>query len=77
MADSLIRQGYLQVVFVDPAREGYLKMISDAQDGKPGDLCTAVTQTQLEMMRVISIRQQVAQSAERLQESLRAASISL
>jgi Fic family protein len=57
MANYLIRQGYLPVVFVDLAREDYLKMISDAQDGKPKDLCTAVTQTQLEMMWEVSMRQ--------------------
>ena len=57
MADYLIRQGYLPVVFVDLAREDCLKMISDAQDGKPDDLGTAVTQTQLEMKWEISMRQ--------------------
>ncbi len=57
MADYLIRQGYLPVVFVDLAREDYLKMISDAQDGKPDDICTEVAQTQLEMMWEISMRQ--------------------
>jgi hypothetical protein len=57
MTDYLIRLGYLPVVFVDLAREDYLKMISDAQDGKPKDLCTAVTQTQLEMMWEVSMRQ--------------------
>jgi len=35
MADYLIRQGYLPVVFVDLVREDYIKMISDAEDGKP------------------------------------------
>ena len=50
MADYLIRQGYLLVVFVGLAREDYIKMISDAQDGKPYDLCAKVAQTQLEMM---------------------------
>ncbi|TAQ90839.1 hypothetical protein B7494_g835 [Chlorociboria aeruginascens] len=57
MADYLIRQGYLPVVFVNLAREDYLKMISDAQDGKPGDLCNTVTQTQLEMMWEMTMRQ--------------------
>lgn len=57
MADYLIRQGYLPVVFVNLAREDYLKMIADAQDGKPGDLCTIVTQTQLEMMWEMTMRQ--------------------
>jgi Fic family protein len=57
MADYLIRQGYLPVMFVDLPREDYLKMISDAQDGKPDDLCTTVAQTQLEMLWVISMRQ--------------------
>lgn len=57
LADYLIRQGYLPVVFVNLAREDYLKMISDAQDGKPDDLCTIVTQTQLEMMWEMTLRQ--------------------
>jgi Fic family protein len=56
MADYLIRQGYLPVVFVDLPREDYLKMISDAQDGKPDDLCATVAQTQLEMLGEISMR---------------------
>lgn len=56
MADYLIRQGYLPVVFINLAREEYIQMVSDAQDGKPDDLCASVAQTELEMMSVISMR---------------------
>ena len=56
LADSLIRQGYLPVVFIDLDRGDYIGMISDAQDGKPGDLCATVAQTQLEMLWTISLR---------------------
>lgn len=59
MADYLIRQGYLPVVFTDLVRNEYIQMISDAQDGKPGDLCSAVAQTQLDIMEVISSREEV------------------
>lgn len=57
MADYLIRQGYLPVVFVDLVRDDYIQMISEAQDGKPEDLCTAVTRTEFEMLWEISLRQ--------------------
>jgi Fic family protein len=56
LADYLIRQGYLPVVFVDLDREDYIKMISDAEDGKPDDLCSAVAQTQLEMLWEMCLR---------------------
>ncbi|KAL2075252.1 hypothetical protein VTL71DRAFT_195 [Oculimacula yallundae] len=56
MADYLIRQGYFPVVFVDLARDDYLKWISDAQDGKPDDLCANYAQKQLEMMEKMTLR---------------------
>jgi hypothetical protein len=56
MADYLIRQGYLPVVFRELEREYYLKMVSDAQDGKPDELCEAVALTQAEMLFAISPR---------------------
>jgi Fic family protein len=57
LADYLIRQGYLPIVFVDLAREDYLEMVACAGDGKPDELCAAVTLTQWEMMREIGVRE--------------------
>lgn len=56
MADYLIRQGFLPVVFQDLERLDYLNMISEAQDGKPEGLCSYVAQTALDMMFTISLR---------------------
>ena len=56
MADYLIRQGYLPVIFRELERENYIKMVSDAQDGKPDGLCEAVALTQAEMLFTISLR---------------------
>lgn len=56
MADYLIRQGFLPVVFQDLDRLDYLGMISEAQDGEPEGLCTYVAQTALDMMFTISLR---------------------
>jgi Fic family protein len=56
MADYLIRQGFLPVVFEDLDRLDYLGMISEAQDGEPEGLCTYVAQTALDMMFTISLR---------------------
>ncbi|KFZ18374.1 hypothetical protein V501_01254 [Pseudogymnoascus sp. VKM F-4519 (FW-2642)] len=56
MADYLIRQGFLPVVFQDLERMDYLGMISEAQDGEPEGLCTYVAQTALDMMFTISLR---------------------
>lgn len=56
MADYLIRQGYLPVVFRELEREHYIEMVSDAQDGIPDDLCEAVALTQAEMLFTISLR---------------------
>src|SRR2546421_9745624 len=54
MADYLIRQGDLPVVFRELEREHYIKMVSDAQDGEPDDLCEAVALTPTEMLVTIS-----------------------
>ena len=50
MADYMVRQGYMPVVFVNLDRNDYLKMVSSAQDGDPGELCEAVASTQVEML---------------------------
>jgi hypothetical protein len=57
MADFMVRQGYLPVVFRDMDRTDYLKMVSDAQDGKPEELCEAVAFTQWEMLFTVNLRQ--------------------
>ncbi|OBT64177.1 hypothetical protein VE03_06859 [Pseudogymnoascus sp. 23342-1-I1] len=56
MADYLIRQGFLPIVFQDLERLDYLGMISEAQDGEPEGLCSYVAQTTLDMMFTISLR---------------------
>lgn len=56
MADYLIRQGFLPVVFQDLERMDYLSMVSEAQDGEPEGLCSYVAQTALDMMFTISLR---------------------
>lgn len=42
MADYLIRQGFLPIVFQDLERLDYLSMISEAQEGEPEGLCSYV-----------------------------------
>lgn len=56
MADYLIRQGYLPIVFRDLSRSEYLKMVSDAQDGHVEPLCRAVVDTTNEMFFVMTTR---------------------
>lgn len=56
MSDYMTRQDYLPVVFKDLARGDYLKLVRGAQDGFPDDFCTAVVQTQLEILGSITSR---------------------
>jgi Fic family protein len=56
MADYMVRQGYMPVVFVNMDREDYLRMVSNAQDGDPEELCEEVAHTQAEMLFTISVR---------------------
>lgn len=56
MADYIVRQGYLPVVFVDMDRMDYLRMVKNAQGGDPNELCEAVAFTQAEMLFTISTR---------------------
>ena len=56
MADYMVRQGYLPVVFVDPDREDYYRMVSDAADGNPEELCEKVALTEAEMLFTIRLR---------------------
>ncbi|KAK1981669.1 fic/DOC family protein [Colletotrichum cereale] len=44
--DYLARQGYLPVVIPGLKREGYLRMIDDACEGKPGELVATVLEAQ-------------------------------
>jgi Fic family protein len=50
LADYLIRQGFLPVVFPYLDRMDYLKMVSDASDRQPEELCQSIVTTQLEML---------------------------
>ncbi|KAL9121672.1 MAG: hypothetical protein Q9187_001771 [Circinaria calcarea] len=56
MADYMVRQGYLPVVFVSIDRKDYYRMVSDAADGKPEELCEIVALTQAEMLFTIGLR---------------------
>jgi Fic family protein len=56
MADYMVRQGYMPVVFMNMDREDYFRMVSNAQDGEPEELCRDVAHTQAEMLFVISQR---------------------
>ena len=56
MADYMIRQGYMPVIYIDMDRKDYLRMVSNAQDGKPEELCESVVLTQAEMLFTISSR---------------------
>jgi len=55
MADYLVRQVYLPVVFLDLDRTEYIKPISDALDGNLEDLCTRVVDTLGEMLFTINL----------------------
>lgn len=52
----MIRQGYVPVVFENMDRKDYLRMVSNAQDGDPKELCGAVAFTQAEMLFTMSLR---------------------
>jgi Fic family protein len=56
MADYMVRQGYVPVVFENMDRKDYLRMVSNAQDGDPEELCGAVSLTQAEMLFTINLR---------------------
>jgi Fic family protein len=56
MADYMVRQGYVPVVFENMDQKDYLRMVSNAQDGDPEELCGAVAFTQAEMLFTISLR---------------------
>jgi Fic family protein len=51
LADHLIRNNLLPVVFQDLERRNYLQMLSDAQDHNPEELCELALSTQLDMLR--------------------------
>lgn len=48
MLDFMLRCGYLPTVFKDLERGEYLRMVSDASDGMPRNLCERVLEAQLE-----------------------------
>lgn len=57
MQDDMIRHGYIPVTFLDLAREDYVEMIKDAQDGDPGELVARALTTQLEAMFTFKMRE--------------------
>ncbi|KAK7416367.1 hypothetical protein QQZ08_012024 [Neonectria magnoliae] len=50
MHDYLLRHGYAPIVFQPLERQDYLRMIKDAQGGKPDEFIARVVTTQLEML---------------------------
>src|SRR5262249_1481206 len=57
MHDYMARQGYVPVVMQALERPDYLKMISDAQDGKPDESVNRVLTTQLEELVTFRTRE--------------------
>jgi len=57
MHDYMVRQGYVPVVFQAMERGDYLKMISDASDGKPDEFVGRVVSTQLEALQTFRMQQ--------------------
>lgn len=51
MHDYMVRQGYLPVVIRDLDRKDYLRMISNACNGKPREFITTVLETELKELR--------------------------
>ncbi|KAI5923023.1 fic/DOC family protein [Camillea tinctor] len=57
MQDYMMRQGYLPIVMLNFDRNDYLRMISDAWDGNPGEFVAAVLKTQLDELRTLYFRE--------------------
>lgn len=57
MHDYMARQGYLPVVILGLERDDYIRMISDSQDGDPGEFVRTVLRTQLEQLETFHTRQ--------------------
>lgn len=49
--DYMARQGYLPVIIQDLHRNDYLRMISNAMDGKPREFVTTIITTELDELR--------------------------
>ncbi|KAI9777955.1 MAG: hypothetical protein M1839_008490 [Geoglossum umbratile] len=62
LADYLVRQGLLPVVFRDLDRMDYLDMVSDVQDRKPEELCLTIITTQLDMLFSICLGEKYEES---------------
>lgn len=54
--DYMVRQGYLPIVMIKLDCGDYLQMVSDAQDGKPGNLVLQLLETQLDELRTCNWR---------------------
>lgn len=57
MHDYMVRQGYMPVVMQELHREDYLRMINDAQDGKPQEFVVRVLLNQLEELQTFHFRE--------------------
>jgi len=57
MHDYMVPQGYLPVVMRAMERQDYLKMIADAQDGKPDEFVVRVLTNQLEALQTFKLRE--------------------
>ena len=62
LADYLVRQGLVLVVFRDLDKIYYLDMVSDAQDRKPEELCLTLITTQLDMLFSICLGEKYEES---------------
>ncbi|KAH6607702.1 fic doc family [Trichoderma cornu-damae] len=59
MQDYMIRHGYAPVVIQAMEREDYIRMVKDAQDGKPDEFVFTVLTTQLEELKTFGMREMV------------------
>jgi Fic family protein len=57
LADYLIRQRLLPTVLRDLDRTGYVKMVSDASDHQPEELCQSIVNTQLDTLFTMSLNE--------------------
>lgn len=57
MHDYMVRQGYMPMILQKLHREDYLRMISDAQDGKPEEFVLRVLLNQLEELQTFKFRE--------------------
>ncbi|KAI5862440.1 fic/DOC family protein [Durotheca rogersii] len=56
MHDYLLRHGYIPIVFTPFSRPEYLRMMMNAQDGRPGEFVSRVVTIQLEWMQTFQLQ---------------------